>query len=44
VVQQFAAHGVTHLMAPVFSFERDNVLRRLEQIATEVIEPYRRCA
>jgi probable F420-dependent oxidoreductase len=44
VVQQFAAHGVTHLMAPVFSFERDNVLRRLEQIATEVIEPYRRGA
>jgi probable F420-dependent oxidoreductase len=42
VVQQFAAHGVTHLLAPVFSFERDKVLRRLEQIATEIIEPYQR--
>jgi alkanesulfonate monooxygenase SsuD/methylene tetrahydromethanopterin reductase-like flavin-dependent oxidoreductase (luciferase family) len=42
LVRQFAAHGVTHLLVPVFSFERDKVLRRLEQIATEVIAPYRR--
>jgi alkanesulfonate monooxygenase SsuD/methylene tetrahydromethanopterin reductase-like flavin-dependent oxidoreductase (luciferase family) len=42
LVQQFAAQGVTHVLVPVFSFERDKVLRRLEQIASEVIAPYRR--
>lgn len=42
LVHQFAAQGVTHLLVPVFSFEPDNVIRRLEQIATEVIEPYQR--
>ena len=41
LVRRFAAHGVRHLMVPVFSFERDRVLRRLEQIAKEVITPYR---
>jgi probable F420-dependent oxidoreductase len=41
LVHQFAAQGVTHLLVPVFSFERDKVLRRLEQIATEVIAPLR---
>jgi probable F420-dependent oxidoreductase len=44
LIQQFAVHGVTHVLAPVFSFERDTVLRRLEHIAAEVIEPYRRGA
>ncbi|MFQ5993005.1 MAG: LLM class F420-dependent oxidoreductase [Nitrospiraceae bacterium] len=42
LVRQCATHGVHHLMLPVFSFQRDKVLRRLEQVATEVIEPYRR--
>jgi probable F420-dependent oxidoreductase len=42
LVQQFARQGVTHLLVPVFSFERDKVLRRLEQIATEVMAPYQR--
>jgi probable F420-dependent oxidoreductase len=42
LVRQFAAHGVTHLLVPVFSFTRDTVLQRLEQIATEVMVPYGR--
>ena len=42
LVRQFAAHGVTHLLVPVFSFTRDKVLQRLEQIATEVMVPYQR--
>ncbi|GIX48392.1 MAG: hypothetical protein KatS3mg131_2603 [Candidatus Tectimicrobiota bacterium] len=41
LVERFAAHGVNHLLVPVFSFHRDTVLRRLEQMATGVIEPYR---
>jgi probable F420-dependent oxidoreductase len=44
VVRQFAAHGVDHLMVPVFSFEVDKVRQRLEQIAAQVIAPYRRGA
>jgi probable F420-dependent oxidoreductase len=44
LVRQFAAHGVTHLLVPVFSFSRDRVLQRLEQIATEVLAPYQRGA
>jgi probable F420-dependent oxidoreductase len=44
IIQQFAAHGVNHLMVPVFSFDRDKVLHRLEQIATEVMAPYQRHA
>jgi len=28
-------------MVPAFSLEADKVRRRLEQIATQVIEPYR---
>jgi probable F420-dependent oxidoreductase len=44
VIQQCADHGVNHLMVPVFSFDRDKVLRRLEQLATEVIMPYQRNA
>jgi hypothetical protein len=43
-VHQFVAHGVRHLLVPVFSFERDNVCRRLEQIAREIIGPYQRGA
>jgi len=31
-------------MVPVFSFDRDKVLQRLEQIATHVIQPYQRGA
>jgi probable F420-dependent oxidoreductase len=42
VVRQFAAHGVDHVMVPAFSFDADKVRQRLEQIATQVIEPYRR--
>ena len=42
VVRQFAAHGVDHLMAPVFSFDAAKVRQRLEQIARDVIAPYRR--
>ena len=42
LVRQFAAHGVDHLMAPVFSFDAAKVRQRLEQIARDVIEPYRR--
>jgi alkanesulfonate monooxygenase SsuD/methylene tetrahydromethanopterin reductase-like flavin-dependent oxidoreductase (luciferase family) len=42
LVRQFAAHGVDHLTAPVFSFDAGNVRQRLEQIARDVIEPYRR--
>jgi probable F420-dependent oxidoreductase len=44
LVRQFAAHGVDHVMVPVFSFDADKVRHRLEQIATQVIEPYRRGA
>lgn len=42
VVRQFAARGVEHLMVPVFSFDAAKVRQRLEQIARDVIEPYRR--
>ncbi len=42
LVRQFASYGVDHLMVPVFSFDADRVRQRLERIATEVIEPYRR--
>jgi probable F420-dependent oxidoreductase len=42
VVRQFAAHGVGHLMVPVFSFEAARVRQRLEQVAVQVIAPYRR--
>jgi probable F420-dependent oxidoreductase len=42
VVTQFASHGVDHLMVPVFSLDPDAVRRRLERIAADVIEPYRR--
>jgi probable F420-dependent oxidoreductase len=41
-VRGFAAHGVDHLMVPVFSFEADKVRQRLEQMAAQVIAPYRR--
>jgi probable F420-dependent oxidoreductase len=44
VVRQLAAHGVDHVMVPVFSFDADKVKQRLEQIATQVIAPYRRGA
>jgi len=42
VVRAFAAQGVDHVMVPAFSFEADKVKRRLEQIATEIVAPYRR--
>jgi alkanesulfonate monooxygenase SsuD/methylene tetrahydromethanopterin reductase-like flavin-dependent oxidoreductase (luciferase family) len=42
LVRGFAAQGVHQLMVPVFSFDRGRVRERLEQIATQVIEPYRR--
>jgi hypothetical protein len=42
VVRRFAAHGVDHLMLPVFSFDAAKVRQRLEQLAREVLEPYRR--
>ena len=42
VVRQLAAHGVDHVMAPVFSFDAGKVKQRLEQIASQVIAPYRR--
>lgn len=44
LVHQFAAHDVSHLLVPVFSLDRDKVLQRLEHIASQVIEPYRRGA
>jgi probable F420-dependent oxidoreductase len=42
VVRRFAAHGVDHVMVPVFSFDAAKVRQRLEQIARDVIAPYRR--
>jgi probable F420-dependent oxidoreductase len=42
VVRQLGGLGVDHVMAPVFSFDAAKVRQRLEQIATDVIEPYRR--
>jgi alkanesulfonate monooxygenase SsuD/methylene tetrahydromethanopterin reductase-like flavin-dependent oxidoreductase (luciferase family) len=42
VVRQFAAHGVDHVMVPVFSFDAAKVRQRLEQLASDVIAPYRR--
>jgi probable F420-dependent oxidoreductase len=42
LVRQFAAHGVDHVMAPVFSLDAAKVRQRLEQVAKDVIEPYRR--
>jgi probable F420-dependent oxidoreductase len=42
LVRQLAAHGVDHVMVPVFSFEADKVRQRLEQMAAQVIAPYRR--
>ena len=41
VVRAFAAHGVDHVMVPAFSFEADKVKQRLEQVAAQVIAPYR---
>jgi len=41
VVRECARQGVQHLLAPVFSLDRDKVLRRLEHIASDVIAPYR---
>jgi len=42
VVRALASQGVDHVMAPVFSFDADKVKRRLEQIATQVIQPFRK--
>jgi len=40
LIGQFAEHGVSHMLAPVFSFDANKVKQRLEMIAKEVIEPY----
>ena len=40
LIGQFAEHGVSHVLAPVFSFDANKVKQRLEIIAKEVIEPY----
>jgi probable F420-dependent oxidoreductase len=42
LVRALAALGVDHITAPVFAFDAAKVHRRLEQVAAEVIEPYRR--
>jgi probable F420-dependent oxidoreductase len=42
LVRRFADLGVNHTMVPVFAFDQAKVRRRLEQIAAEVIAPYRR--
>ncbi len=42
LVHQFAAHGVSHMLVPVFSFNKDTVMQRLEAIASDVIGPYKR--
>ena len=42
LVHQFAAHGVSHMLVPVFSFNKDTVMQRLEAIASDVIGPYQR--
>jgi probable F420-dependent oxidoreductase len=40
LIEQFASHGVSHMLAPVFSFDPDKVKFRLEQVAKEVIAVY----
>lgn len=40
LIEQFAGHGVSHMLVPVFSFDPDKVKFRLEQIAKEVIAAY----
>lgn len=40
LIEQFAHHGVTHMLVPVFSFDPDKVKLRLEQIAKEIIAAY----
>jgi probable F420-dependent oxidoreductase len=44
LIEQFAAHGVNHMMVPVFSFDATKVKQRLEMIARDIIEPYQRSA
>jgi probable F420-dependent oxidoreductase len=44
LVRRFTDLGVNHTMVPVFAFDQAKVRRRLEQIAAEVIAPYRRGA
>jgi probable F420-dependent oxidoreductase len=40
LIGQFAEHGVSHMLVPVFSFDANKVKQRLELIAKDVIEPY----
>ncbi len=40
LIGQFAEHGVSHMLVPVFSFDSNKVKQRLEMIAKDVIEPY----
>ena len=40
LIEQFARHGVFHMLVPVFSFDPEKVKVRLEQIATEIIAHY----
>ncbi len=44
LIGQFAEHGVSHMLVPVFSFDSNKVKQRLEMIAKEVIEPYQQGA
>jgi probable F420-dependent oxidoreductase len=44
LVRRFADLGVDHIMVPVFGFDADKVRRRIEQIAAEIIVPFRRGA
>jgi hypothetical protein len=40
LIEQFASHGVSHMLVPVFSFDPDKVKFRLEQMAQDVIAVY----
>jgi probable F420-dependent oxidoreductase len=42
LIGQFAEHGISHMLVPVFSFDASKVKQRLEMIAKNVIEPYQR--
>ena len=42
LARRLAGHGVDHVMASVFSRDLRRIRQRLEQIATEVIEPFGR--
>jgi probable F420-dependent oxidoreductase len=44
LIGQFAAHGISHMLVPVFSFAASKVKQRLERVAKDVIEVYQRGA